>query len=100
MHIPVLAVSQLSRAVQQREVKIPRLADLRESGSLEQDADVVLFLYRKDRDKMNLSEEEQNLVEIIIAKHRNGPLGSVKLRFDPEKVSFRNIDTVHTSPEE
>jgi replicative DNA helicase len=90
-----LAVSQLSRNVEQREVKIPKLSDLRESGSLEQDADVVLFLYRKDREKMDLPEEEQNLVEIIIAKHRNGPLGTVKLRFDPEKVSFRNIDNIH-----
>ncbi|MEK9194579.1 MAG: replicative DNA helicase [Patescibacteria group bacterium] len=95
LNIPILAVSQLSRAVDQRESKIPRLSDLRESGSLEQDADVVLFLYRKDRERMDLPEEEQNLVEIIVAKHRNGPLGSVKLRFDPEKVSFRNIDTVH-----
>lgn len=95
LNIPVLAVSQLSRNVEQREVKIPKLSDLRESGSLEQDADVVLFLYRKDREKMDLPEEEQNLVEIIIAKHRNGPLGTVKLRFDPEKVSFRNIDNIH-----
>jgi len=65
-------------------------------NSLEQDADVVLFLYRKDRGVLDAPEEEQNLVEIIVAKHRNGPLGTVKLRFDPEKVSFRNIDTQHT----
>ncbi len=96
LKVPVLAVSQLSRAVDQREIKIPRLSDLRESGSLEQDADVVLFIYRKDRERTDLPEEEQNLTEIIIAKHRNGPLGSVQLRFDPEKVSFRNIDTRHT----
>lgn len=94
--VPVIAVSQLSREVDKREVKIPRLSDLRESGSLEQDADVVLFIYRKDRERMDLPAEEQNLVEIIIAKHRNGPLGSVPLRFDPDKVSFRNIDTRHT----
>lgn len=100
LNIPVIAVSQLSRNVEQREVKIPKLSDLRESGSLEQDADVVLFLYRKDREKMDLPEEEQNLVEIIVAKHRNGPLGAVKLRFDPEKVSFRNIDTIHSSGDE
>lgn len=95
LNIPIIAVSQLSRAVDQREGKVPRLSDLRESGSLEQDADVVLFLHRKDRGGGAVSEEEQNLVEVIIAKHRNGPLGTVKLRFDPEKVSFRNIDTHH-----
>ncbi len=95
LSIPILAVSQLSRAVDQREGKVPRLSDLRESGSLEQDADVVLFLYRKDRGAIDVPEEEQNIVEIIIAKHRNGPLGTVKLRFDPEKVTFRNIDTKH-----
>ncbi len=100
LNIPVLAVSQLSRAVDQREVKIPRLSDLRESGSLEQDADVVMFLYRKDRDRLDATEEEQNIVDIIVAKHRNGPLGSVQLKFDPDKVSFRNIDTTHSSPEE
>lgn len=92
LEVPVLAAAQLSRAVEQRDVKIPRLADLRESGSIEQDADVVLLLYRKDREKLDLSPEEQNTVEIIIAKHRNGPVGSVKLKFDPEKVSFRSID--------
>jgi len=96
LKIPLLAVSQLSRAVDQREGKVPRLSDLRESGSLEQDADVVLFLYRKDRGGADVSEEEQNLVEVIISKHRNGPLGTVKLKFDAEKVSFRNIDTRHT----
>jgi replicative DNA helicase len=95
LSIPILAVSQLSRAVDQREGKVPRLSDLRESGSLEQDADVVLFLYRKDRGAIDVPEGEQNIVEVIIAKHRNGPLGAVKLRFDPEKVSFRNVDTKH-----
>lgn len=95
LNIPVLALSQLSREVDKREVKIPRLSDLRESGSLEQDADVVMFIYRKDRDRTDLPEEEQNIVEVIVQKHRNGPLGSVKLRFDPERVTFHNIDTVH-----
>ena len=95
LNVPVLALSQLSRSVDQREVKIPRLSDLRESGSIEQDADVVLFIYRKDRDKLNPDAEEQNTADIIIAKHRNGPLGVVKLKFDPEKVSFRNIDRLH-----
>lgn len=100
LNIPVLAVSQLSREVDKREIKIPKLSDLRESGSLEQDADVVLFIYRKDRERLDLSEEEQNLTEIIISKNRNGPLGSVKLRFDQEKVTFKNIDTYHTEPAE
>lgn len=92
LNVPVLAVSQLSRAVDQREVKVPRLSDLRESGSIEQDADVVLFIYRKDRDKITVSSEEENTAEIIVAKHRNGPLGTVKLKFDSEKVTFLNID--------
>ncbi len=95
LQIPVLAAAQLSRAVEQRDVKIPRLADLRESGSIEQDADVVMFIYRKDRDKIDLDETEQNTVEIIIAKHRNGPLGTVKLKFDPDRVNFRPIDKAH-----
>jgi replicative DNA helicase len=97
LEIPVLAAAQLSRAVEQRDLKIPRLADLRESGSIEQDSDVVLFIYRKDRDKMDPTAEEQNTAEIIIAKHRNGPLGTVKLKFDPEKVSFQTIDKIHFS---
>jgi replicative DNA helicase len=96
LKVPVIALSQLSRDVDRREVKIPRLSDLRESGSLEQDADVVLFLYRKDRERTDLPEEEQNAVEVIIAKHRNGPLGSVKFRFDADRVSFKPIDTRHT----
>ena len=95
LDIPVLALSQLSREVDKRDIKIPRLSDLRESGSLEQDADIVMFIYRKDRDRIDAPEADQNLVEIIIAKHRNGPIGTVKLRFDPEMVSFHNIDTVH-----
>ncbi|MBI4159695.1 replicative DNA helicase [Candidatus Wolfebacteria bacterium] len=95
LQVPVLAAAQLSRAVEQRDIKIPRLADLRESGSIEQEADVVMFIYRKDRDKMNLDDEEQNIAEIIIAKHRNGPLGTIKLKFDQDRVSFRSIDRVH-----
>jgi replicative DNA helicase len=78
-------------------VKVPRLSDLRDSGSLEQDADVVMFIHRKDRTHNDLPPEEENLVELIIAKHRNGPLGTVKLRFDAEKVTFHNIDTHHSN---
>ncbi|OGZ02206.1 MAG: replicative DNA helicase [Candidatus Liptonbacteria bacterium RIFOXYC1_FULL_36_8] len=95
LSVPVLALAQLSRSVEQRDTRIPRLSDLRDSGSIEQDADIVLFIYRKDRDKSDVPEEEKNTAEIIIAKHRNGPLGSVKLKFDQEKASFSNIDEIH-----
>lgn len=99
LNVPVLALSQLSRAVDQREIKVPRLSDLRESGSIEQDADVVMFIYRKDRDKTTVLPEEENQAEIIVAKHRNGPLGTVRLRFDQEKASFQTIDRAHVTEE-
>ena len=95
LNIPVIALSQLSRAVDQRENKRPRLSDLRESGSIEQDADVVMFIYRKDHEKANPSPEEMGMTEIIVAKHRNGPTGTIKLRFDQEKVSFMSVDKYH-----
>ncbi len=97
LNVPVVALSQLSREVDKREVKVPRLSDLRDSGSIEQDADVVMFIYRKDRDKLNPDPEEMNSAEIIVAKHRNGPLTVAKVKFDSEKVSFRSIDEVHTN---
>lgn len=98
LNIPVLALSQLSRAVEARSPAIPKLADLRESGSIEQDADVVLFIYRKAMDKgaANLTPEERNIADIFIAKHRNGPTGQVQLFFDEQKVSFRNLDKTNT----
>ena len=95
LSVPVLALAQLSRSVEQRDTRIPRLSDLRDSGGIEQDADIVLLISRKDRDKSDVPEEEKNTAEIIIAKHRNGPLGSVKLKFDQEKASFSNIDEIH-----
>jgi len=98
LNTPIIALSQLSRSSDQREVKIPRLSDLRDSGSLEQDADVVMFIYRKDRDKASIDPEEENTAEIIVAKHRNGPLGTIKLKWDKETVSFKNIDTHHEMP--
>lgn len=98
LSVPVLALAQLSRAVEQRETRVPKLSDLRDSGSIEQDADVVLFIYRPDRDKKNPTPEEENTAEIIIAKHRNGPLGTVKMKFDTEKVSFKSIDKTYTAP--
>ncbi|MBZ9572792.1 replicative DNA helicase, partial [Patescibacteria group bacterium] len=90
LNLPVLAVSQLSRGVEQRSHQIPRLADLRESGSLDQDSDVVLFIYRQDKYKPDT--ERKNIADIIIAKHRNGPVGKVELYFDEPRVSFRDIE--------
>jgi len=92
LSVPILALSQLSRAVDQRDHKVPKLHDLRESGAIEQDADVVLFIYRKDREQAEVPPEEQNVAQIIVAKHRNGPLGSVRLKFDNERVTFRDIE--------
>lgn len=94
LKVPVLALSQLSRAVDQRDHKQPRLSDLRESGSIEQDSDVVMFIYRKDRDRTDIEAplDEQNVAQIIVAKHRNGPLGSVKFKFDSERVAFHEIE--------
>jgi len=90
LNIPVLVVSQLSRAVEQRTPSIPRLSDLRDSGSIEQDADVVMFIYREDRYKEN--SEKPGVADIIIAKHRNGPVGKVELYFDEARMVFRDID--------
>ena len=96
LKVPVLALSQLSRGVEQRDHKVPRLSDLRESGSIEQDADVVMFIYRKDRDReMNITPEEEGIAQILVQKHRNGPTGEIDLRFDSERVSFKNIDKRH-----
>ncbi len=97
LDIPVLALSQLSRAVEQQTgAAIPRLAHLRESGSIEQDADVVMFIYRKAADRKyhldDLTEEEKHLAEIHIAKHRNGPTGLVRAYFDENRVTFKNIE--------
>lgn len=90
LDIPVLTLSQLSRAVEQRHPPIPKLSDLRESGSIEQDADVVMFIYREDRYKED--SPNKNITEIIIAKHRNGPLGKATLFFNQDKVCFTNLD--------
>ena len=97
LNIPIIAVSQLSRAVDQRESRIPRLSDLRESGSIEQDADVVVFLYRKDFDKIDVNEADRGVVDIIVAKHRNGPVGTIKLKFVADHASFRTIDRTYSS---
>jgi len=90
INVPVLALSQLSRAVEQRSPQIPRLSDLRETGALEQDSDVVLFIHREDRYRPDTSRK--NIADIIIAKHRNGPVGKIELYFDERRVSFRNLE--------
>lgn len=96
LNIPVLALSQLSRAVESRSPAIPKLADLRESGTIEQDADVVMFIYRRSADKSrDCPPEERHIAEIHISKHRNGPTGIVKLFFDEERVTFKSLDKSH-----
>lgn len=96
LNVPLIALSQLSRSVESRSPQIPQLSDLRESGSIEQDADVVAFIYREDY--YNPDTERKNLTDILIKKHRNGPLGSVELYFDKDKQRFRSLDTKHSSP--
>jgi len=91
LKVPVLAISQLSRNVEQRDHKTPRLSDLRDSGSLEQDADIVAFIYRKEADSAD-ANAESNITQILIAKHRNGPIGEIELMFDRERASFKSID--------
>lgn len=90
LNIPVLALSQLSRAIEQREGHKPKLSDLRDSGSIEQDADLVMFIHREDKSKSKdqLDPAKENLAELIIAKHRNGPTGELKFRIDPSSLKF------------
>lgn len=96
LQIPVLALSQLSRAVENTKPAIPKLAHLRDSGAIEQDADVVMFIYRKTSDRSykieDIPEEERNIAEVHIAKHRNGPTGLVKLYFEENQASFKNLE--------
>ena len=93
LNIPILAVSQLSRAPEARTDQVPKLSDLRESGSIEQDADVVLFIYRED--KVKKDSDRKNIAEIHIAKHRNGPTGKIELYFNEDYTSFKNLDKLH-----
>lgn len=95
LDLPVIACSQLSRAVEQRTQKVPSLADLRESGSLEQDADIVAFLYRDDY--YNPDSEKKNITELIIAKHRNGPTGTVEMLFQKEYSRFDSLEKSRNS---
>ena len=96
LNVPVVALSQLNRSVESRNPQIPQLADLRESGSIEQDADVVLFLYREDY--YNPDTDRQNITDIFIKKHRNGPVGKFELYFDRTRQKFRDLDTKHDEP--
>jgi replicative DNA helicase len=91
LNVPVLAAAQLSRAVEQRTDKRPVLSDLRESGSLEQDADIVMFIYRPDQSDPETIK--QNVAEIMVSKHRNGPTGNIELVFRNELAKFENAYT-------
>jgi replicative DNA helicase len=101
LNVPVVALSQLSRAVEARQARDfkPQLSDLRESGALEQDADVILFLYRSSQYKEDLPPDEKNIAEVIIGKQRNGPVGTVKVVFLPQYARFENIADQHRQPQ-
>lgn len=98
LHVPIVALSQLSRAVESRPDKQPQLSDLRESGSIEQDADVVLMLYREDY--YNEDCDRQGITDIYIRKHRNGPTGRIELLFKKEQMRFYDIDKVHSDSDD
>lgn len=94
LNVPVIALSQLSRSVESRTPPIPMLSDLRESGSIEQDADMVSFIYRPAYYEPD-NPDVANITELIIAKHRNGPVGKVELYFHPERLRFMSLDRKH-----
>ena len=102
LQIPIIALSQLSRTVEMSKPAIPKLSHLRESGSIEQDADIVMFIYRKAADKNyqpdELSPEEKNIAEIHVSKHRNGPTGIVKLYFEASRATFKNLERRQMPP--
>lgn len=95
LNVPIVAASQLSRSVESRNPPIPQLADLRESGSIEQDADIVAFIYRQNYYDENA---DPNITELHIKKHRNGPIGNLKIFFDRDKQKFRDLDVRHQQP--
>ncbi|NLC30581.1 MAG: replicative DNA helicase [Candidatus Moranbacteria bacterium] len=97
LNIPIIALSQLSRQVESRSPQIPKLSDLRESGSIEQDADVVMMLYREDREKPDTPNKQ--IVDVIVAKHRNGPLGKASLYFEEQSTTFKNLERIHEPQE-
>ena len=91
LKIPVLAISQLSRAVEQRGTRKPQLSDLRESGSIEQDADVVMFLYL-EQESEDILDQNKKLIKLYIAKHRNGATGEMDLLFRGDRVKFYSVE--------
>jgi replicative DNA helicase len=93
LNVPVIALSQLSRSVESRSPQIPQLADLRESGSIEQDADIVMFIYREAY--YNPDTDRGSITDLIVAKHRNGPTGRIELYFHPERLRFMSVDRKH-----
>lgn len=97
LNIPIIAISQLSRAVEQRDGHKPKLSDLRSSGSIEQDADLVMFIHREDKnkDKDKLDESQINTAQLIIAKHRNGPTGEIDFKIHPDSLRFFELDKIH-----
>lgn len=95
LKVPLIALSQLSRSVESRSPQIPQLSDLRESGSIEQDADVVAFIYREDY--YNPETDRTNITDVLIKKHRNGPVGTVEMYFDREKQKFNSLDKQHST---
>lgn len=95
LNVPVMALSQLSRSVESRSPQIPQLSDLRESGSIEQDADVVAFIYREDY--YNPDTDRKNIMDILIKKHRNGPVGNVELYFDRDHQLLKSLDKRQTN---
>jgi replicative DNA helicase len=95
LNVPVVALSQLSRSVESRTPQIPQLADLRESGAIEQDADVVAFIYREEY--YNPNSNRTNITDVLIKKHRNGPVGNIELYFDRNQQRLRDLDTRHSS---
>jgi replicative DNA helicase len=111
LNVPVIALSQLSRAVEQREDKRPQLSDLRESGSIEQDADIVMFIFREEyyleRAQPDMEDAEKfakwqermekvhNVAEVLIAKQRHGPVGTIRTFFDPKLTRFSDLDPHH-----
>jgi replicative DNA helicase len=96
LDVPVLALSQLSRAVEARGGR-PRLSDLRDSGSIEQDADVVMFIHREDKANKDKVSDKPGIAEIMVEKHRNGPTGLIELFFDEKHTTFRDLDKSHNS---
>jgi replicative DNA helicase len=97
LKIPIIALSQLSRAVESRATKEPILSDLRESGSIEQDADIVMMIYRDDYYNADVTDNDMNkgMTTLFIRKNRNGPVGSVSMKFDGQYMKFREVDKQH-----